>query len=31
VVGKRPAAVKALQRRGLRRLEGAYPFGRLER
>jgi RNA polymerase sigma-70 factor, ECF subfamily len=31
VVGKRPAAVKALQRRGLRRLEAAYPFGRLER
>lgn len=25
-VGKRPGAVKALQRRGLRRLEGAYPF-----
>lgn len=31
VVGKRPAAVKALQRRGLRRLEGAYPFAREER
>ena len=30
-VGKRPGAVKALQRRGLRRLERAYPFGRLER
>jgi RNA polymerase sigma-70 factor (ECF subfamily) len=30
-VGKRPGAVKALQRRGLRRLEGAYPFGRPER
>jgi RNA polymerase sigma-70 factor, ECF subfamily len=29
--GKRPGAVKALQRRGLRRLEGAYPFGRPER
>lgn len=27
-VGKRPGAVKALQRRGLRRLERAYPFGR---
>ena len=25
-VGKRPGAVKALQRRGLRRLEEAYPF-----
>ena len=25
-VGKRPGAVKALQRRALRRLEGAYPF-----
>ena len=25
-VGKRPGAVKALQRRGLKRLEGAYPF-----
>ncbi len=25
-VGKRPGAVKALQRRGLQRLEGAYPF-----
>lgn len=31
VVGKRPGAVKALQRRGLRRLEGAYPFESLER
>jgi RNA polymerase sigma-70 factor (ECF subfamily) len=31
VVGKRPGAVKALQRRGLRRLEGAYPFERPER
>lgn len=31
VVGKRPGAVKALQRRGLRRLERAYPFGCLER
>jgi RNA polymerase sigma factor (sigma-70 family) len=30
-VGKRPGAVKALQRRGLRRLERAYPFGRPER
>jgi RNA polymerase sigma-70 factor (ECF subfamily) len=30
-VGKRPGAVKALQRRGLRRLEGAYPFGRPQR
>jgi RNA polymerase sigma factor (sigma-70 family) len=30
-VGKRPGAVKALQRRGLRRLERAYPFERLER
>lgn len=28
VLGKRPGAVKALQRRGLRRLQGAYPFGR---
>jgi RNA polymerase sigma-70 factor (ECF subfamily) len=27
-VGKRPGAVKALQRRGLRRLGRAYPFGR---
>ena len=26
-VGKRPGAVKALQRRGLRRVERAYPFG----
>ncbi|MEA2155440.1 MAG: polymerase sigma-70 factor, subfamily [Solirubrobacteraceae bacterium] len=26
-VGKRPGAVKALQRRGLLRLERAYPFG----
>jgi RNA polymerase sigma-70 factor (ECF subfamily) len=31
VVGKRPGAVKALQRRGLRRLERAYPFGGPER
>ena len=30
-VGKRPGAVKALQRRGLRRLEGAYPFARPQR
>jgi RNA polymerase sigma-70 factor (ECF subfamily) len=30
-LGKRPGAVKALQRRGLRRLERAYPFERLER
>jgi RNA polymerase sigma-70 factor (ECF subfamily) len=30
-VGKRPGAVKALQRRALRRLEEAYPFERLER
>ena len=30
-VGKRPEAVKALQRRGLRRLERAYPFERVER
>lgn len=30
-LGKRPGAVKALQRRGLRRLEGAYPFERLGR
>jgi RNA polymerase sigma factor (sigma-70 family) len=30
-VGKRPGAVKALQRRGLRRLERAYPFVRLAR
>ena len=30
-VDKRPGAVKALQRRGLRRLERAYPFERLER
>jgi RNA polymerase sigma factor (sigma-70 family) len=30
-VGKRPGAVKALQRRGLRRLERAYPFEPLER
>jgi RNA polymerase sigma-70 factor (ECF subfamily) len=30
-VGKRPGAVKALQRRGLRRLQRAYPFERLER
>ena len=31
VVRKRPGAVKALQRRGLRRLERAYPFAHLER
>lgn len=31
VVGKRPGAVKALQRRGLRRLERAYPSGQRER
>ena len=31
VVGKRPGAVKALQRRGLRRLRGAYPFASQER
>lgn len=30
-VGKRPGAVKALQRRALRRLEGAYPYGAVER
>jgi RNA polymerase sigma factor (sigma-70 family) len=30
-VGKKPGAVKALQRRGLRRLEGAYPFPELQR
>jgi RNA polymerase sigma factor (sigma-70 family) len=30
-LGKRPGAVKALQRRGLRRLERAYPFERLQR
>ena len=30
-VGKRPGAVKALQRRALRRLEGAYPFPALQR
>ena len=30
-VGKKPGAVKALQRRALRRLEGAYPFAELER
>ena len=30
-VGKRPGAVKALQRRALRRLEGAYPFERPQR
>ena len=28
---KRPGAVKALQRRALRRLEGAYPFAALQR
>lgn len=31
VLRKRPGAVKALQRRGLRRLERAYPFARLGR
>ena len=31
VLGKRPGAVKALQRRGLRRLKGAYPFDARER
>ena len=30
-VGKRPGAVKALQRRALKRLEGAYPFPALQR
>src|SRR5436305_7588400 len=30
-LGKRPGAVKALQRRALRRLEGAYPVARSER
>jgi RNA polymerase sigma-70 factor (ECF subfamily) len=30
-VGKRPGAVKALQRRGLHRLEQAYPFEPLQR
>lgn len=30
-LGKRPGAVKALQRRALRRLERAYPFERLQR
>lgn len=30
-VGKRPGAVKALQRRGLQRLERAYPFVRPQR
>lgn len=30
-VGKQPGAVKALQRRGLRRLERAYPFEHLQR
>jgi RNA polymerase sigma-70 factor (ECF subfamily) len=30
-VGKRPGAVKALQRRAVRRMEGAYPFEALER
>lgn len=30
-LGKRPGAVKALQRRALRRLEGAYPFPVLQR
>ena len=31
VLEKRPGAVKALQRRGLRRLKGAYPFDGRER
>ncbi|WP_431192015.1 sigma factor-like helix-turn-helix DNA-binding protein [Staphylococcus aureus] len=31
VVGKRPGAVKALQRRALKRVEGAYPFAPPER
>jgi RNA polymerase sigma-70 factor (ECF subfamily) len=31
VLGKRPGAVKALQRRGLHRLREAYPFERVER
>lgn len=30
-MGKRPGAIKALQRRALRRLEGAYPFPALQR
>ena len=30
-VGKRPGAVKALQRRGLKRVSGAYPFAAGER
>jgi RNA polymerase sigma factor (sigma-70 family) len=30
-VGKRPGAVKALQRRGLKRVQGAYPFPGPER
>jgi RNA polymerase sigma-70 factor, ECF subfamily len=30
-VGKRPGAVKALQRRGLKRVERAYPFAARER
>lgn len=30
-LGKRPGAVKALQRRALQRLEEAYPFGRPQR
>jgi RNA polymerase sigma-70 factor (ECF subfamily) len=30
-VGKRPGAVKALQRRGLHRLEEAYPLERPQR
>ena len=30
-VGKRPGAVKALQRRALKRMEGAYPFADLRR
>ena len=31
LLGKRQGAVKALQRRALRNLEGAYPFGDFER
>ena len=31
VLDKRPGAVKALQRRAVRRLQGAYPFPALER
>ena len=30
-VGKKPGAVKALQRRALRRIQGAYPFAELQR